>query len=58
MDYLSIKQLSENGGFQKEEFKHCVQQIEFRVLKKLVTHGSYLTVQKNPSMPALNLANI
>lgn len=58
MDYLSIKQLSEKWGISKEEFKLCVQQGESPELKKLATHGLYLTMQKSPLMPALSQENI
>ena len=44
MDYLSIKL--------------CVQQGESPELKKLATHGLYLTMQKSPLMPALSQENI
>lgn len=57
MEYLSIRQTSENGVFPSEEFRFYVQKIEFQVQQRLVPIGLFRLMQKNPMISVSRVEN-
>lgn len=50
MEYVSIKQISENGAFVQDECRPCVQKAASKEHSVLGTSGSFLQMLQNQKM--------